>query len=164
MSDDDAWFALIDAPVVGNSDTLHRACESKGVRRALNITNEDFAELQEHGDSRCWICRRPEHVADRSLSIDHDHRTGHVRGLLCSRCNRRLGGMHDVEWLRKAADYLDRARARFADTCEECDVVVRQWECVLQSGDGAVMRYRCGCGNVWLCSWSTVGIDHHVFG
>jgi hypothetical protein len=40
--------------------------------------------------------------------IDHDHKTGKVRGILCSRCNLTLGQVQDyVEYMRKLSAYLN---------------------------------------------------------
>ena len=59
----------------------------------LTIAQYD-AMLAEQGGG-CAICHHPEMMVQqgkvRRLSIDHDHATGVIRGLLCSRCNRRLG-------------------------------------------------------------------------
>lgn len=53
----------------------------------------------------CWICATPPKT--RRLHVDHDHRTGEVRGLLCFRCNRFLHSWMTRAWLEAAADYID---------------------------------------------------------
>ena len=41
------------------------------------------------------------------LVVDHDHKTGKVRGLLCHNCNRALGLLHDdQELMQKASEYV----------------------------------------------------------
>ena len=60
----------------------------------------------------CAICGKPETKAVRgkiqSLSVDHNHDTGVIRGLLCSQCNSMLGFARDSSSiLSVAADYLD---------------------------------------------------------
>ncbi len=53
----------------------------------------------------CGLCQRP--PGPKGLGVDHNHATGKVRALLCSRCNLALGGfMDDPVLCRKAADYL----------------------------------------------------------
>ncbi len=42
------------------------------------------------------------------MDLDHDHRQMHVRGLLCTKCNRALVYWITSEWLRAAANYLDK--------------------------------------------------------
>lgn len=68
------------------------------------MTAEDVDALVEAQGGLCAVCglRPPAHV-------DHDHRTGSVRGVLCSGCNQGLGNFRDsAEALRRAADYLER--------------------------------------------------------
>ena len=53
----------------------------------------------------CAICG----ATDKRFHVDHDHTTGHVRGLLCGPCNQTLGLMQDEPArLRAAAAYLER--------------------------------------------------------
>jgi hypothetical protein len=67
-------------------------------------------------DQACAICRRlfselPGRAgsASRAVHIDHCHRTGRTRGLLCGACNLGIGKLGDDEAaLRRAADYVAR--------------------------------------------------------
>ena len=76
-----------------------------------NLTKEQYAEMLEEQGGVCQICSKPQQ-RDMSLSVDHDHATGAVRGLLCSDCNFGLGWFSDnTEKLKKAAEYLEKYRA-----------------------------------------------------
>ena len=58
----------------------------------------------------CAICGTP--PRNRRLDVDHDHRTGRVRGLLCWTCNHHILGKYATPAkLRAAADYLDSGGA-----------------------------------------------------
>ena len=75
---------------------------------ALDLSYEEFIERT--GGEHCGICGAspPE---GRKLHRDHDHRgAGRPRELLCFRCNTALRGYITPEWLRAAADYLERHR------------------------------------------------------
>lgn len=62
----------------------------------------------------CGICGEPETTLGRGgllrrLTIDHDHESGQVRGVLCNKCNAGLGMFRDrPDLLREAADYIER--------------------------------------------------------
>lgn len=65
------------------------------------------AERQKLGYA-CDICARTRKRDGKSLqlNVDHDHRTGLIRGILCTRCNDLLGYVHeDAELLARAAGY-----------------------------------------------------------
>jgi hypothetical protein len=75
---------------------------------------EFFRDLHHRAIGTCRICGEEERVlkngggAARRLSVDHDHATGKVRGLLCRRCNGLLGLAYDSpRTLRQAAEYLE---------------------------------------------------------
>lgn len=64
----------------------------------------------------CAICKQPETAIRFSvvarLSVDHDHESGAVRGLLCDACNRGIGNFKDdPDRLEAAATYLARPRS-----------------------------------------------------
>ena len=71
------------------------------------ISREQYAEMVAAQAGKCAICGKPETARGRSLSTDHDHRTGRLRALLCSRCNTGLGLFGDsVQGLESAIRYL----------------------------------------------------------
>lgn len=60
------------------------------------ITAEQYQEIYQYQGECCWICRRAKGTGRKRLSVDHDHKTGYVRGLLCGPCNRGvLGHLRD---------------------------------------------------------------------
>lgn len=75
------------------------------------ITSEQYAAVFAAQNGRCAICDRRE--TRRQLSIDHCHKSGLFRGLLCATCNQALGMLRDdPRLLIKAASYLSRAFAK----------------------------------------------------
>lgn len=89
-------------------DAAARAVTRRSLlKRIYGLTPEEFDYLLINQSGRCAICNEP--MTD-DLTIDHDHATGAVRGLLGGFCNRGLGMFRDdPEWLRAAADYLEGA-------------------------------------------------------
>ncbi len=88
-----------------SSDQAH----DKYLQRTYNITLDDFNDLLEAQGGTCAICdgRNADSAANRRMTVDHDHVTGKVRGLLCFTCNTSIGKLGDsYEALQKAADYL----------------------------------------------------------
>jgi len=80
---------------------------SGAVARKYGLTAKEYDDLLELQGGRCAICRR--RPRSRALAVDHDHRTGQVRGLCCQRCNHDLLGAagDDVQILRSAVRYLE---------------------------------------------------------
>lgn len=82
------------------------------VLRKYGITNEDYEELLLWQGGRCGICLNKPRT--KRLAVDHDHKTGAIRGLLCQRCNKNLlGGAHDsVQILKRAVAYMENPPAK----------------------------------------------------
>jgi hypothetical protein len=82
---------------------LYGSTREYHLRRRYGITGADFDAMVEVQGGTCAVCdQKPEHV-------DHDHKTGKVRGLLCYTCNRFILGRYATPAkLRAAADYLER--------------------------------------------------------
>lgn len=70
-----------------------------------HISVEQYDEMLDNQGGRCLICRKkPGRVR---LSLDHDHKTGRIRGLLHQRCNRALGPFeYDDQIIENVIDYL----------------------------------------------------------
>lgn len=83
---------------------------SSSLKSRYGITIDDYILLFESQNGVCAICGLPERVLNgkqKPLSVDHDHETGKVRGLLCNDCNRGLGGFKDNALrLQQAIVYL----------------------------------------------------------
>lgn len=74
--------------------------------RTYGLDVEAYEALLVLQGGRCAICGDPE-KDDWDLAVDHDHRTGVVRGLLCRRCNVGIGLLRDdAGVLASAADYV----------------------------------------------------------
>ena len=78
--------------------------------REYGLTDSEFRALLEAQGGVCAICGNGETSKRyRTLSVDHDHETGAVRGLLCNRCNPMLGyARDDIAVLQGAIEYLKR--------------------------------------------------------
>jgi len=57
---------------------------------------------------RCGICgKKLRSKRYKAFAVDHDHKTGRIRGLLCAKCNTALGLLDDdIERLERAAKWI----------------------------------------------------------
>lgn len=76
--------------------------------REFGITLDDYNNILLEQNNVCYICKNPElNRKTKTLSVDHCHKSGNVRGLLCSNCNLGLGNFQDnIEYLKTAIEYL----------------------------------------------------------
>jgi Recombination endonuclease VII len=107
-----------------NRDKLANFAKEAKFRRLLEsygLTVEEFDRLSEQG---CVVCGFPhggltKDGLEKRLHIDHDHKTGDFRGLLCTRCNTALGlAEDDPDRLIALAMYLERCKIQTqSSTC-----------------------------------------------
>lgn len=79
------------------------------LRRVYGITEDEFEALVADAGNRCPVCLKP---FTKTPVVDHDHKTGVVRGVLCVACNYRVIGRHrDHAVFGRASEYLRRPPA-----------------------------------------------------
>lgn len=81
------------------------------LKRRYGITLAQWHEMFRLQKGRCPVCRRTVHEVGnaegkRAAAVDHDHKTGRVRGLTCYRCNRFKIARNTVESAKRLYDYL----------------------------------------------------------
>lgn len=96
-----------------NPERFNRTRRARHLRKHYGITLDDYDRMLSDQGGKCLGCGSETSGPDgHPLVVDHDHRTGRVRELLCSKCNLVLGNALDnPEVLRALADYLDRHHA-----------------------------------------------------
>lgn len=86
----------------------HSNSEWKSVlKRRYGLSVEQYMAMLKRQKGLCAICQKP--YSTKRLHVDHCHRNGHVRGLLCARCNLGIGYFADSpRLLKRAAGYVNK--------------------------------------------------------
>ena len=93
-----------------NKEKVAAQMREAGLKWMYGITLTEYDDRLKGQSGVCKICGGVNPDGMR-LSVDHDHKTGKVRGLLCSSCNSGLARFGDnIERLLKAAIYLEGDR------------------------------------------------------
>ena len=75
--------------------------------RKYGITLEDYNKMLKLQNNKCLICLRD--FIKFKGNVDHNHKTGKIRGILCPTCNRVLGLFKDdINRFQRAIDYLKK--------------------------------------------------------
>jgi hypothetical protein len=83
------------------------------LKKVYGLTESQYSDMRDRQQGVCAICGI---VSQKPLHIDHDHSTGKVRALLCTKCNSMLGYARDsVEMLKKGIEYLEFYSERVGD-------------------------------------------------
>lgn len=100
------WYNLTNSKLSGSDrDKYLRMRRSNHLVKKYGITADQYDAILSSQNGVCKICGNGPEL--RSLAVDHDHKTGYIRGILCENCNRGLGMFKDKpELLASAIDYL----------------------------------------------------------
>lgn len=63
--------------------------------RQYGITLEKYRNMLDFQKGKCIICGKTPAENKKELAVDHDHKTGKIRGLLCNNCNVAVGFLQD---------------------------------------------------------------------
>ena len=81
-------------------------------KKKYGITVDQLGEMLKLQDGKCSICKI---TLDEVFYVDHCHKTGKVRGVLCQDCNMGIGRLKDdPAILRSAISYLEQSSAKGA--------------------------------------------------
>lgn len=91
-----------------NTEEFKFKSRNSRLKRDYGISIEDFEKMEKNQNKVCAICKNTEsHKTKIHLSVDHNHKTSKVRGLLCHRCNVVLGLIkEDFKILKSIVEYL----------------------------------------------------------
>lgn len=86
-----------------NRERWLRSIKEASLRQRYGITLADYDAMLKAQGGGCAICAKP--PGKRRLAVDHDHKTGRIRGLLCSGCNTTLGWLELAQaWLKQQGE------------------------------------------------------------
>ena len=82
----------------------------RSLRQRYGLTVEDYERMLKLQGGKCALCGAlPPQGRNKHLAVDHCHKTGVIRGLLCYGCNGSLARIEDSEWMNRANKYLKKA-------------------------------------------------------
>lgn len=94
-----------------NRDTINAKLRAGTLKWVYGISGEDYQTLLQKQNGLCAICKKvpmPRGNRSRHFCVDHDHKTGKIRGLLCDPCNIALAHLkEDPEIFRSAIAYIE---------------------------------------------------------
>lgn len=91
----------------------YKSVENARLKREYGIDLEDYQQMLEAQNHVCEICQKPEsqiiNGKRRKLSVDHNHKTGLARGLLCFRCNASVGVIEqNMDRVAGVMEYIEK--------------------------------------------------------
>lgn len=96
-----------------NPEKARAACKKSKLKTKWGMTVAEYDAMLASQGGGCAVCDTQTPGGMGRFPVDHDHKTGRIRGLLCNLCNVGLGHLKDSpELLRKAASYIEQGGHR----------------------------------------------------
>jgi len=90
-----------------NSEKRRLVVKKSWIKCKYGIVYEDYLSMHREQDYKCKICKRHADEFKKGLVVDHNHKTGKVRALLCTNCNSQLHVLENKELYDKYINYLN---------------------------------------------------------
>ena len=92
-----------------NNDTVKENVKYKAILRNYGLTKEQYILKIESQNNKCVICTNNIIAGDKNTHVDHCHKSGKTRDILCHRCNKILGMVNDdIDLLNRLIKYLQK--------------------------------------------------------
>ncbi len=99
-----AWHKNWQREDIKNNPDKHR---DRRLKRTFGITLEQYNAMFAAQGGRCAICSRHQTEVTQTLCVDHNHKTGKIRKLLCGPCNHALGLLkEDISAAKMLVKYI----------------------------------------------------------
>lgn len=93
-----------------NPERLREAQRNAYYKRTHGISFDEVRSRLEKQSFRCEVCSKE--INESTLVVDHCHVDGHVRGILCNKCNIWLAPIEEPGFLDAALAYLESHRSK----------------------------------------------------
>ena len=80
--------------------------KNSALKTNYGITLDEYNQMFIEQNGCCAICEKHQSEFKRALAVDHDHKTGEVRALLCLACNTKLHVFENKDFRKMAEKYL----------------------------------------------------------
>ena len=94
-----------------NPGKIKLAKIKQSLKKRYKITLDQYNEMYRKQESKCGICGIHESNITKKLNIDHDHRTGKARELLCQKCNIALSYFENFD-IKPFMEYLNKHKEK----------------------------------------------------
>jgi hypothetical protein len=92
-------------------ESIKKAYRRSKLKRLFGLSEDMYDHLSAEQHGVCAVCKALPGGRWNRLTVDHNHRTGEIRGLLCNRCNLAAGLLEDdVQILSSMIEYLSRKK------------------------------------------------------